>query len=108
MQTRSFCFVSDLIRGMHKLMESNLKGPCNIGTTHELTMLELANEINALAGNTAKPIFLPLPQDDPLRRRPDLTRAKTHLQWTASVEFIEGIQATFKYFSEILKEEKLI
>ena len=108
LQTRSFCFVSDLIRGMHKLMESDLKGPCNIGTTHELTMIDLANQINLLAGNTAQSKFLPLPQDDPMRRRPDLTRATNELKWKPEVDFINGLEQTFSYFKQILKEENLI
>jgi len=104
LQTRSFCFVSDLISGMTKLMESDLEVPCNIGNPHEVNMLTLAKEINRLTGNTAGIIHRPLPKDDPTRRKPDLTLAKEHLEFTPKVSFNQGIKRTIKWFEKVLME----
>lgn len=97
-QTRSFCFVSDLIEGFIRLMESDLTEPCNIGNPHERTMLQLADHINTVTSNPAGIVFRPLPKDDPTRRRPDITRARTELGWEPQVEFEAGIERTIEWF----------
>jgi len=99
-QTRSFCYVSDLVDGLIRLMESDLDEPCNLGNPHELTMLQLADYINEALGNQAGVVFKPLPKDDPTRRRPDITRAKTRLGWEPVVPFAEGVASTVAWFRE--------
>jgi dTDP-glucose 4,6-dehydratase len=101
-QTRSFCFVSDLVDGIVRLMESDLTEPCNMGNPHELTMLQLAEHINRVTGNTAGIIHKPLPKDDPTRRRPDITRAHETLGWSPKVSFDQGIATTVDWFRTIL------
>jgi dTDP-glucose 4,6-dehydratase len=101
-QTRSFCYVSDLVDGITRLMESDLVGPCNVGNPHEMTMLALADAINRTTGNTAGIVFRPLPTDDPTQRRPDITRAREGLAWTPKVGFEEGVARTVAYFAERL------
>ena len=101
-QTRSFCFVEDLIEGMICLMESDLNLPCNIGNPHELSMLQLAEYINEFTGNPAGVILKPLPKDDPTRRRPDLSRAKKVLKWEPRISFEEGIKRTIEWFQNSL------
>ncbi|MDG1482096.1 MAG: SDR family oxidoreductase [Myxococcota bacterium] len=100
-QTRSFCFVSDLIEGFIRLMESDLAEPCNIGNPNERTMLQLAAHINTVTNNQAGIVFRPLPKDDPTRRRPDITRARTELGWEPQVEFEAGIERTIQWFRSI-------
>lgn len=102
-QTRSFCYVDDLICGFTMLMESDFTGPCNLGNPHELNMLKLAEEINHLTNNSAGIVHRPLPQDDPTRRKPDISLAKQRLNWTPQVSFDKGIQQTIKYFVEAQK-----
>ncbi len=97
-QTRSFCFVSDLVDGLVRLMESDLDQPCNVGNPHELTMLELAQHINRVTGNAAGLVHKPLPKDDPTRRRPDISRANARLGWSPQVDFADGIAATIDWF----------
>ncbi len=99
-QTRSFCYVSDLVEGLIKLMESDLVEPCNIGNPYELTMLQLAEKINEITSNPAGIVHRPLPKDDPTRRKPDITRARTLLGWEPTVQFSEGIGHTIAYFRE--------
>jgi dTDP-glucose 4,6-dehydratase len=99
-QTRSFCFVSDLVRGLVALMESDLTEPCNIGNPHELTMLQLAETINRETDNIAGLVHKPLPKDDPTRRRPDISRARTRLDWSPEVDFDEGMTRTIAYFRD--------
>lgn len=103
-QTRSLCFVRDEVEGLFKLMESNETRPVNIGNPRELTMLELAESINKLLGNTAGVEFKPLPTDDPQRRKPDITRAKEVLNWEPKVTLEDGLQKTFEYFEKELKK----
>jgi dTDP-glucose 4,6-dehydratase len=98
LQTRSFCFVSDLVEGLIRLMESDLVEPCNVGNPHELTMLQLAEAVNTLTNNDAGLVHRPLPKDDPTRRRPDITRARKHLEWEPKVPFDEGIARTVAWF----------
>jgi UDP-glucuronate decarboxylase len=99
-QTRSFCFVDDLIRGFIKLMDApnTVPLPCNLGNPVEFSMRELADIIVDLTGSKSKFIEKPLPQDDPCQRKPDITRAKTHLKWTPSVGLREGLSRTIAYF----------
>ena len=104
-QTRSFCFVSDLIHGINLLMESDLDQPCNVGNPAERTMLELAEYINSITENEAGIVFMPLPKDDPTRRQPDITRARTHLGWEPQVSFAYGIARTINYFRDALGDE---
>jgi len=104
-QTRSFCFVSDLIHGINLLMESDLDQPCNVGNPAERTMLELAEYINEITQNEAGIVFMPLPKDDPTRRQPDITRARTHLGWEPKVTFADGIARTINYFRDALSDE---
>ncbi len=97
-QTRSFCYVDDLARGIVALMESDLTEPCNIGNPHEMTMLQLADYINRFTNNPAGVVHKPLPKDDPTRRRPDISRATEHLGWSPQVDFETGVQRTVAYF----------
>jgi dTDP-glucose 4,6-dehydratase len=97
-QTRSFCYVSDLIEGIYRLMMSSYDLPVNIGNPHELTMLEFAEEIIAATGSRSKIVFKPLPQDDPKQRRPDISKAKTLLGWQPKVKLASGLKSTIKYF----------
>lgn len=104
-QTRSFCYVDDLIDGMHSLMNSRdgFTGPVNIGNPGEFTMLELAQLILELTGSKSKLVFLPLPQDDPLQRQPDIALAKKELNWEPKVSLREGLEKTIGYFDDLLK-----
>jgi dTDP-glucose 4,6-dehydratase len=97
-QTRSFCYFSDLIEGIYRLMMSETSDPVNIGNPHELTMLQFAEEIIAATGSKSKIVHKPLPQDDPKQRRPDITRAKALLQWEPKVTLAEGLKSTIEYF----------
>ena len=98
-QTRSFCYVSDLVEGIARLLESNEVMPVNIGNPNETTILTFAEKINALTGNKAGIVFRPRPVDDPNRRCPDITRAKTILGWEPKVSLDEGLEKTIAYFS---------
>ncbi|MCK5796358.1 MAG: SDR family oxidoreductase [Deltaproteobacteria bacterium] len=103
-QTRSFCFVSDLIDGLMRLMDSEIDvTPVNIGNPHETTILDLAEQVIALTGSASKLTFEPLPTDDPTRRRPDITRAQERLGWAPKVDLRDGLQATIDYFRGVLK-----
>lgn len=103
-QTRSFCFYSDLIEGFRRLMQSpaDFTGPVNIGNPGEFTMLELAEKVIALTGSASKIVHLPLPQDDPKQRRPDITLAKKALGWEPTVMLDEGLQKTIDYFRGVI------
>jgi dTDP-glucose 4,6-dehydratase len=102
-QTRSFCFVSDLIRGIYGLLLSNETGPVNVGNPSEMTIRQFAETINELTGNRAGIIELPLPTDDPQVRRPDITRARTILGWEPQVDLKDGLAETIRYFKHQLK-----
>jgi dTDP-glucose 4,6-dehydratase len=102
-QTRSFCYVSDLIEGMYRLMMSDTPLPVNIGNPHELTVLEFAREIIRVTGSRSKVIFKPLPQDDPRQRRPDITRAQSLLEWEPKVSLAQGLPRTIEYFRSRVK-----
>jgi UDP-glucuronate decarboxylase len=103
-QTRSFCYVDDLIDGMICLMNSNsdITGPINIGNPHEFTMLELASAIVRLTKSSSQLIFKELPQDDPMQRKPNIDLAKRKLNWEPKIQLEEGLLKTINYFKEIL------
>ena len=105
LQTRSFCYVSDQVEGIFKLLFSDCIAPVNIGNPDELTILDFANEIIKLTGTRQKIVFKPLPQDDPLQRQPDITKAKTVLGWEPKVNRTEGMAKTYTYFKQLSKEE---
>ena len=97
-QTRSFQYVTDLIDGIWRLMQSSVTTPLNIGNPYEMTLLELAKRIIRLAGSSSPIVFRPLPEDDPKVRQPDITRARTLLGWEPRVDVEEGLQRTFEWF----------
>ena len=99
-QTRSFCFITDLINGLTKLMNSKYKGPVNLGNPEEINILNLASLINDKVGNKFKLIYYSLPENDPLRRKPDITLAKSSLFWSPKINLSEGINQTIHYFKE--------
>lgn len=102
-QTRSFCYVSDLMDGIFKLLMSNETDPVNIGNPDEITIADFAKEVVALTGSKSKVIFTPLPEDDPKVRQPDITKAKAILNWEPKVSRQEGLKITMKYFKNKLK-----
>ena len=99
-QTRSFCFVDDLVDGLIQFMESNesICGPINLGNPQEITMLELTREVLQLSGSSSKVRFLPLPEDDPKQRKPDISEANLSLNWAPSVSLAQGLKKTIQYF----------
>ncbi len=97
-QTRSFCYVSDQIKGLLKLIDSGQEGPINIGNPEEFTLLELAEKVIALTGSTSKIIHLEARPDDPTQRKPDITKAKELLDWVPSVRLEQGLAPTIEYF----------
>ncbi|MBI2175340.1 MAG: SDR family oxidoreductase [Parcubacteria group bacterium] len=97
-QTRSFCYVSDMVRGLYQLMQSDNAGPVNLGNPTELTILEIAGKIISLTRSDAEIIFQDLPADDPHRRKPDITLAERNLGWLPQVELEEGLKKTIDYF----------
>jgi len=97
-QTRSFCYVSDLVDGIIRLMESSVNEPVNIGNPHEMTIEEIARAIIKLTGSKSKIVYRPLPEDDPKVRQPDITRARTLLGWEPKVSLEEGLTRTLEYF----------
>ncbi|HZR19612.1 MAG TPA: UDP-glucuronic acid decarboxylase family protein [Verrucomicrobiae bacterium] len=99
-QTRSFCYVSDLIEGIYRLMFSDYDLPMNIGNPAEMTVLDFARQIIEATGSRSKIAFRPLPQDDPKQRRPDITRARRHLAWEPKVDLAQGLVKTIDYFRE--------
>jgi dTDP-glucose 4,6-dehydratase len=103
-QTRSFCYVDDLLRGIMLLMESSVEEPVNIGNPVEITMLEFAQEIIALTGSKSTVEHKPLPKDDPVRRRPDITKAKNDLGWEPTIQRREGLQRTIEDFKRRFKK----
>ena len=103
-QTRSFCYVDDLIRGIVKVAFSNLNEPVNLGNPHEMTIVQLANLILQMTQSKSKIEFQTLPKDDPKVRQPDITKAKTQLGWEPKVSLEEGLKKTIEYFRENLTE----
>ncbi len=100
-QTRSFCFVSDLVDGLIKLMNSNVAGPVNLGNPNEFTIKELAKTVLSIAKSKSKIIYKPLPQDDPRQRKPDISLAKSKLKWSPKIQLTEGLKNTIAYFKNI-------
>jgi UDP-glucuronate decarboxylase len=107
LQTRSFCYVSDLIDGLVRLMgtRDEFTGPVNIGNPHEFTMIELAERVIALTNSKSKLVREPMPVDDPRQRQPDITLARSELKWEPTVQLDEGLQKTIEYFDQYLRRE---
>lgn len=101
-QTRSFCYISDMVDGLYRLMLSSVNEPVNLGNPQEMTILELAETIIELSGSKSDITFKPLPISDPKMRCPDITRAKTNLDWNPKVSLKEGLEKTFEYFEQKL------
>jgi dTDP-glucose 4,6-dehydratase len=99
-QTRSFCYFSDLLDGIYRLLESDEHEPTNIGNPQEITILEFAERVKQLVGSDTPIIFHPLPQDDPKQRCPDITKAKRILKWEPKVNLEDGLQTTYEYFKD--------
>jgi len=104
-QTRSFCYVDDLVDGIYRLLHSEEVYPVNIGNPDEITIREFAEEVIKLTGHTSKLVNEPLPKDDPMQRRPDITKAKQLLDWEPKVSRSEGLKITFDYFKTLSQEE---
>jgi len=104
-QTRSFCYVSDLIEGIHRvlMLDKNPQCPINLGNPNEFKVIELANTIKELTGSNSAIINYPLPEDDPKQRCPDISLARTTLNWEPNVNLVEGLEKTIKYFKQVLK-----
>ena len=104
MQTRAFCFVDDLVNGFIRMMSTGdeVTGPINLGNPHEIPVRELAKRILMLTGSKSRLVFRPLPQDDPMQRCPDITKAQALLGWTPSIELNEGLRRTITYFDRLL------
>jgi len=103
-QTRSFCYVDDLIEGIYRLLLSDYSQPVNIGNPSEITIKEFAEEIIKLTGTDNEIIYKPLPKDDPKQRCPDITRAKEILDWEPKVDRAEGLKRTYDYFKQKLNK----
>jgi UDP-glucuronate decarboxylase len=107
LQTRSFCYVDDLIEGLIKMMNSpdDFTGPVNLGNPNEFSVLELAKKIIETTGSKSKIVFRPLPQDDPCQRQPDISLAQEKLDWQPTVNLVKGLKKTIEYFDKILANE---
>jgi dTDP-glucose 4,6-dehydratase len=101
-QTRSFCYVSDLVEGIYRLLISDLNEPCNIGNPVEMTIQQMAEKILQASGSQSKIIYTPLPEDDPKVRQPNINKAKEHLGWEPQVKLDEGLKTTMDYFKKRL------
>lgn len=104
-QTRSFCYVDDLVEGIYRLLMSNYSMPVNIGNPNEISLLDFAKEVLKLTGAGVKIVHKPLPVDDPKQRRPDITKAKEILGWEPTIDRAEGLKMTYAYFKNLPKEE---
>lgn len=104
-QTRSFCYVDDLVEGIYRLLMSDYSQPVNIGNPDEITIGEFAEEIIKLTGTKQKVIYKDLPQDDPMQRQPEITKARTILKWEPKVSRQEGLKITYDYFKSLSEEE---
>jgi dTDP-glucose 4,6-dehydratase len=104
-QTRSFCYVDDLVEGIYRLLLSDYHLPVNIGNPSEITLKQFAEEVITLTGTKQKIVYRPLPEDDPKQRRPDITRARELLGWDPKVGRVEGLKATYAYFKSLPPEE---
>ncbi|MCG2429983.1 UDP-glucuronic acid decarboxylase family protein [Aequorivita xiaoshiensis] len=105
LQTRSFCYVDDQVEGLYRLLLSDYAFPVNIGNPEEITILDFAKEIIKLTNTSQKIVFKPLPQDDPLQREPNISKAKEVLAWEPKVSRAEGMRITFEYFKNLSPEE---
>jgi dTDP-glucose 4,6-dehydratase len=101
-QTRSFCYVSDLVDGIYRLLMSDYAKPVNIGNPEEITLKDFAEEIQSLIGGSSKIVYMPLPQDDPKQRQPDIAKAKEILGWSPKVGRSEGLKITLDYFKQVV------
>ena len=101
-QTRSFCYVKDLVQGLYKMMNQDYIGPVNLGNTNETTIIEIARKITSYTKSSSKIIFKSLPEDDPKQRKPDISLAKEKLNWEPKIGFEEGIKKTIEYFKSAL------
>jgi dTDP-glucose 4,6-dehydratase len=104
-QTRSFCYVDDLVEGIYRLLLSDYAYPVNIGNPVEISLLDFAKEIISLTGTDQKIVFKPLPVDDPKQRKPDITKARNILGWEPKVDRAEGLRRTYEYFRQLPREE---
>ncbi|SCY32908.1 dTDP-glucose 4,6-dehydratase [Nonlabens sp. Hel1_33_55] len=104
-QTRSFCYVDDQVEGIYRLLLSDYSDPVNIGNPHEISIKDFAQEIIDLTGTEQKIVYQPLPQDDPMQRQPDITRAKEVLGWEPKIDRKEGMKLTYEYFKQLSLEE---
>src|SRR5665647_1291498 len=104
-QTRSFCYVDDLVEGIYRLLMSDYSMPVNIGNPDQITLKEFAEEIIKLTGTKQKIVYKPLPQDDPKQRQPDISKAKKILGWEPKISRQEGLKITYEYFRSLPKEE---
>lgn len=104
-QTRSFCYIDDMVEGIYKLLHSKYAKPMNLGNPEEIALIEVANEIITLGNNSNKIIFKPLPLNDPLKRKPDITKAMNILNWKPKVSRKKGLENTFNYFRSLSLEE---
>ncbi len=104
-QTRSFCYVDDLVEGIYRLLMSDYDMPVNIGNPAEITLKEFAEEVIKLTGTSQKIVYKPLPVDDPKQRQPDITKAKAILGWEPKVSRAEGLKITYEYFKNLPREE---
>ena len=104
-QTRSFCYVDDLVEGIYRLLLSDYAYPVNIGNPVEISLLDFAKEIISLTGTDQQIVFKPLPVDDPKQRKPDITKAKNILGWEPKVDRAEGLRLTYEYFRQLPREE---
>jgi len=102
-QTRSFCYVSDLVNGLYRLLLSKVNEPVNIGNPHEMTLLEMAQKVRQLSRCRSRLVYRPLPQDDPKVRRPDIRIARAKLHWEPRVPFDQGLRQTIAYFRKVMK-----
>ncbi|MDP2940668.1 MAG: GDP-mannose 4,6-dehydratase, partial [Candidatus Omnitrophota bacterium] len=102
-QTRSFCYIDDLVEGIFRLMHTKLNGPVNLGNPAEFTILELAELVQKIIGRKLRMIHKPLPQDDPRQRRPDITKARKLLGWEPRIGLEAGLERTIKWFQEQLQ-----
>jgi dTDP-glucose 4,6-dehydratase len=104
-QTRSFCYIDDMVDGIYKLLHSNYTKPMNLGNPEEIALIDFAKEIIAMGGNDNKIVFKPLPVNDPVKRKPDITKAMKILNWKPLVSRKKGLENAFNYFKSLTLEE---
>ncbi len=108
-QTRSFCYIDDLVTGTLKMMNvEDFTGPVNLGNPHEFTILELAEKVIELTGSKSRIVFKPLPQDDPTQRKPDISLAREKLRWEPTIQLTEGLKKTIDYFERLLSGQPIV